>query len=260
MLIAAGTPIVSLDDVSVIRVDFAVPDRYLSTLRIGLPIAARPTPCRARPSRATSPRSTPASTRPPAPSRPAPSFPTRRPPEAGHAGQGRHRPGRAHVGVAVPESAVQFEGTQASVFRIAKGPKGMIARRTDVDTGISADGFVEIRSGMKKGDKIVADGLNRIQDGAPVGGGKGGGGRVAASGGKRRRQERRRQGRLMLSDLSVRRPVFAAVAAIILCVIGLAAYRRCRSASCPVSIPPWCRSRPPIAAPRPKSSKSASPR
>ena len=29
----------------------------------------------------------------------------------------------------------------------------------------------------------------------------------------------------MLSDLSVRRPVFAAVAAIILCVVGLAAFR-----------------------------------
>ena len=27
---------------------------------------------------------------------------------------------------------------------------------------------------LKKGDKIVADGLNRIQDGAPIGGGQGG--------------------------------------------------------------------------------------
>ncbi|HWU79605.1 MAG TPA: efflux transporter periplasmic adaptor subunit, partial [Caulobacter sp.] len=66
-----------------------------------------------------------------------------------------------------------FEGSQASVFRIAKGPKGMVARRTDVETGITADGFVEINSGLKTGDKIVADGLNRIQDGAPIGGGKG---------------------------------------------------------------------------------------
>jgi multidrug efflux pump len=48
----------------------------------------------------------------------------------------------------------------------------------------------------------------------------------------------------MLSDLSVRRPVFAAVAAIILCVIGLAAFKSCRSASCRASIRPWCRSRP----------------
>jgi membrane fusion protein (multidrug efflux system) len=90
--------------------------------------------------------------------------------------------------VAVPESAVQFEGSQASVFRITKGPKGMIARRTDVETGITADGFVEISSGLKKGDKIVADGLNRIQDGAPIGGGKGGkGGKDGAKGGAGRK-------------------------------------------------------------------------
>jgi membrane fusion protein (multidrug efflux system) len=75
--------------------------------------------------------------------------------------------------VAVPEAAVQFEGNQASVYRIEKGPKGMVARRTDVDTGITEAGFVEIRAGLKTGDKIVADGLNRIQDGAPIGGGKG---------------------------------------------------------------------------------------
>ena len=73
---------------------------------------------------------------------------------------------------AVPEAAVQFEGTQASVYRIAKGPKGMVARRVDVDTGIIQDGFVEIRAGLKPGDKIVGDGLNRVQDGAAIGGGK----------------------------------------------------------------------------------------
>jgi membrane fusion protein (multidrug efflux system) len=75
----------------------------------------------------------------------------------------------------VPEAAVQFEGNQASVFLIAKGPKGQVARRTAVQTGITAEGFIEITSGLKAGDKIVGDGLNRVQDGAPVnpGGGKG---------------------------------------------------------------------------------------
>ncbi len=174
MLVAAGTPIVSLDDVSVIRVDFAVPDRYLQTLRIGLPINARPD---ALPGETFQGHVAQIDTRIDPATR---AIKARA--EFPNAG-GRLKPGMLvkvaidqgmRNGVAVPEAAVQFEGNQASVFRIVKGPKGMIARRTDVDTGISADGVIEIRSGLKKGDKIVADGLNRIQDGAPVGGGKGG--------------------------------------------------------------------------------------
>jgi membrane fusion protein (multidrug efflux system) len=160
--------------VSVIRVDFAVPDRYLSTLRIGLPIAARPD---ALPGETFQGRIAQIDTRIDPATRAIKAraeFPN---------ANGRLKPGMlvkvaidqgVRNSVAVPESAVQFEGNQASVYRIAKGPKGLVARRTDVDTGITADGFVEIRSGIKKGDKIVADGLNRIQDGAPIGGGKGG--------------------------------------------------------------------------------------
>ncbi len=175
MLIAAGTPIVSLDDASVIRVDFSVPDRYLSTLRIGLPIAARPD---ALPGETFQGKIAQIDTRIDPATR---AIKARA--EFPNAG-GRLKPGMlvkvsidqgVRNGVAVPEAAVQFEGSQASVYRIAKGPKGLIARRTDVDTGLSEGGFIEIRAGVNKGDKIVADGLNRIQDGAPIGGGKGGG-------------------------------------------------------------------------------------
>lgn len=172
-LISPGTAIVSLDDVSVIRVDFSVPDRYLSTLRVGLPIAARPD---ALPGETFQGRIAQIDTRIDPATRAIKAraeFPN---------ANGRLKPGMlvkvtidqgVRTAVAVPEAAVQFEGTQASVYRVAKGPKGMIARRTDVDTGIIQDGFVEIRSGLKPGDKIVGDGLNRVQDGAPIGGGKG---------------------------------------------------------------------------------------
>jgi len=175
MLIAAGTPIVSLDDASVIRVDFSVPDRYLQTLRIGLPISARPD---ALADQTFQGRIAQIDTRIDPATRAIKAraeFPN---------ADGRLKPGMLvkvaidqgqRTAVAVPESAVQFEGNQASVYRIEKGPKGMIARRTDVDTGITEAGFVEIRAGLKKGDKIIADGLNRIQDGAPVGNGKGAG-------------------------------------------------------------------------------------
>jgi membrane fusion protein (multidrug efflux system) len=177
MLIAAGTPIVSLDDASVIRVDFSVPDRYLSTLRVGLPIAARPD---ALPGQIFQGRIAQIDTRIDPATRAIKAraeFPN---------ADGRLKPGMlvkvaidqgVRTAVAVPESAVQFEGNQASVYRIVKALDRVVARRTDVDTGITEAGFVEVRSGLKKGDKIVADGLNRIQDGAPIGGGKGGGGK-----------------------------------------------------------------------------------
>ncbi|WP_299002909.1 efflux RND transporter periplasmic adaptor subunit [uncultured Caulobacter sp.] len=171
-LISPGTAIVSLDDVSVIRVDFSVPDRYLPTLRVGLPIVARPD---ALPGEVFQGRIAQIDTRIDPATRAIKAraeFPN---------ANGRLLPGMlvkvaidqgVRTAVAVPEAAVQFEGTQASVYRIAKGDKGMIARRTDVDTGIIQDGFVEIRAGLKPGDEIVGDGLNRIQDGAAIGGGK----------------------------------------------------------------------------------------
>lgn len=189
MLIAAGTPIVSLDDASVIRVDFSVPDRYLQTLRVGLPITARPD---ALPGETFQGKIAQIDTRIDPATRAIKAraeFPN---------GGGRLKPGMLvkvaiDQGVrnapAVPEAAVQFEGNQASVYRIAKGPKGMVARRTDVDTGITQNGFVEIRGGLKAGDKIVADGLNRIQDGAPIGGGKGGQGGKPGEGQKNQGQK-----------------------------------------------------------------------
>lgn len=185
MLIAAGTPIVSLDDASVIRVDFSVPDRYLSTLRVGLPIAARPD---ALPGETFQGKIAQIDTRIDPATR---AIKARA--EFPNAG-GRLKPGMLvkvaiDQGVrnapAVPEAAVQFEGNQASVYRIAKGPKGLVARRTDVDTGITQNGFVEIRAGLKAGDKVVADGLNRVQDGAAIGGGKGGNGQGGNDGKKR---------------------------------------------------------------------------
>jgi membrane fusion protein (multidrug efflux system) len=173
-LISPGTAIVSLDDASTIRVDFSVPDRYLPTLREGLPILARPD---ALPGETFNGQIAQIDTRIDATTRALKAraeFPNT---------GGRLKPGMLvkvgidqgqHVSPAVPEAAIQFEGTQASVFVIAKGPKGQVARRTNVETGLSADGFIEIRSGLKPGDKIVADGLNRVQDGAPVGNGQGG--------------------------------------------------------------------------------------
>jgi membrane fusion protein (multidrug efflux system) len=188
-LISPGTPIVSLDDVSLIRVDFSVPDRYLPILREGLAITAKPD---ALPGEMFTGRIAQIDTRIDPATRALKAraeFPN---------ANGRLKPGMLikvgidqgqHQGVAVPEAAVQFEGAQASVFLIAKGPKGLVARRASVQTGVDADGFIEITSGLKAGDKIVGDGLNRVQDGAPVsvGGGKPQGGPQAGQGDRKQK-------------------------------------------------------------------------
>jgi membrane fusion protein (multidrug efflux system) len=174
-LISPGTAIVSLDDDSVIRVDFTVPDRYLSVLREGLSISASPD---ALPGQTFVGRIAQIDTR----IDPATRAIKARAEFANASGQ--MKPGMLvkvaidqglRQAIAVPEAAIQFEGQQASVFVIAKSDRGQIARRTTVETGLSSGGFVEVRTGLKAGDRIVADGLNRVQDGAPIGGGKGGG-------------------------------------------------------------------------------------
>jgi membrane fusion protein (multidrug efflux system) len=167
-LIAPGSPIVSLDDLSVIRVDFDVPDRYLSVLKAGSPISARPD---AYPDTVFHGRIAELDTRINTNTRAIRAraeFPN---------GSRQIKPGMmvrvgvehgARIGVAVPESAVQYEGDQAFVFVIAPGPKGLAAKKRPVTAGLTNGGFVEVREGLRVGEKVVADGLNRVQDGQPV--------------------------------------------------------------------------------------------
>ena len=179
-LITPGSPIVSLDDVSVVRVDFEIPDRYLPVLREGSPIVARPD---AWADEAFQGRIALLDSRIDAMTRAITAraeFPNP---------SGRIKPGMlmrvsiSHGGrdaLAVPEAAVQFEGDQAYVFVIGPRGEGLAARKQAVDTGVTQDGFVEVLGGLKAGDRVVADGLNRIRDGQPV---RTGGGRPAAAAG-----------------------------------------------------------------------------
>ena len=56
---------------------------------------------------------------------------------------------------AVPQSAIVYEGETARVW--VASDDGTIAERT-VTTGISRDGMVEIRTGLKPGEKVVTSG------------------------------------------------------------------------------------------------------
>lgn len=174
-LINPGAVITTLDDTSAVRVDFPVPERYLGVLRVGLPLTAtadaysgeefsgRIALIDSRINETT--RAVTARAEFPNPG-------------------GRIRPGMlVRVAVlqgqrqtpAVPESAIQYEGQGAFVYRIAAGERGTTAQRVEVKTGAVEGGFVEIVEGLAVGDKVVGSGLNRIQPNAPV--------RVAGAGG-----------------------------------------------------------------------------
>lgn len=167
-LISPGAVITTLDDISVVRVDFPLPERYLSVLRSGVPIVAT---ADALGSETFTGRIALIDTRVNEQTRSA----TARA-EIPNPG-GRIRPGMSmrvavrqgvRQGLAVPEAAVQYEGDSAFVFRIAPGERGLSAQRLSVETGSVEEGFVEILSGLNAGDRVVATGLNRIQPGSPV--------------------------------------------------------------------------------------------
>lgn len=186
-LINPGAVITTLDDIDVVRVDFPVPERYLSVLRAGTPITAT---IDAYGDEVFSGRIALVDTRVNEANR---SVVARA--EIPNPG-GRIRPGMAvrvavqqglRNGVAVPEAAVQYEGEGAFVYRIARGERGSTAQRVEVETGVVEGGFVEILSGLNANDRVVGSGLNRIQPGAPVNvggaGGQGGGRRAGAPAG-----------------------------------------------------------------------------
>jgi membrane fusion protein (multidrug efflux system) len=167
-LINPGAVITTLDDIETIRVDFPVPERYINVLRPGLPITATADAFGDQPFQGRialvdtrineSTRAVIARAEFPNPGL-------------------RLRPGmlvRVAVqegrreSVAVPEAAIQYEGDGAFVYRIATGEGSSTAQRVEVETGAVENGFVEVLSGLRAGERIVASGLNRIQPNSPV--------------------------------------------------------------------------------------------
>lgn len=167
-LVSPGGVIATLDDTRVIRVDFPVPERYLGVLRAGLPLTAT---ADAYDGEVFSGRIALVDSRINETTRAV----TARAefPNPG----GRILPGMMlrvavaqgqRASMAAPESAVQYEGQTAFVYRIAGGERGETAQRVEVKTGAVEGGFVEIVSGVSAGDRIVGSGLNRIQPNSPV--------------------------------------------------------------------------------------------
>ncbi|HEV2080865.1 MAG TPA: efflux RND transporter periplasmic adaptor subunit [Brevundimonas sp.] len=167
-LVGPNTVITTLDDVSTVRVDFPIPERFVAVLRPGTAITAQSD---AFGDQTFGGRIALLDTRVDETTRAV--IARAEIPNPG----GRIRPGMSmnvavaqgvRTSLAVPEAAVQYEGENAFVYRLAQGERGTTAQRVEVDTGAVEGGFVEILSGLDAGDRLVGSGLNRIQPGAPV--------------------------------------------------------------------------------------------
>ncbi|MFN3514001.1 MAG: efflux RND transporter periplasmic adaptor subunit [Phenylobacterium sp.] len=167
-LINPGAPIVTLDDISTVRVDFEVPDRYLAALREGQPIYAR---ADAYPGETIQGRIAKLDTRIDERTR---SITARA--EFPNPG-GRLKPGmmlRVSIAqgqrqnLAIPEAALSVQGDSAFVYVLNAQGERTVAEQRPVRTGARQEGFVEVLDGLRVGERLVADGLNKIQPGQPV--------------------------------------------------------------------------------------------
>lgn len=167
-LITPGTAIATLDDISVVRVDFDVPDRFLSGLRPGAPLSAQSD---AYPDRLYRGVIAQIDTRIDERTRSIKARAEFRNVDS------QLKPGMlmrvaidrgSRQALAAPEAAVQFSAQQPFVYVLAQRGPQTIAQQRAVVTGVIEQGFVEIREGLKAGDRIVADGLNKVQPNQPV--------------------------------------------------------------------------------------------
>lgn len=163
-LITPGTPITTLDDVSIIKLDFSVPETYLSLLHPGLALAAR--------SVAYPDRTFEATVR---------TIESRIDPVT-RAATVRAlvdnddlllRPGmlltvnlvtQERQALMVPEDALVQRSDQVYVFVVEEG----IADIREVRHGTRYQGWVEITSGLSAGEAVITEGVIKVRPGMPV--------------------------------------------------------------------------------------------
>jgi len=163
-LVSPGTVIASLDKMDVVKIDFAVPETYLGSVKDGTLISARTDTDRERryegkvshlDSRIDPvTRSIPVRAEVPNP-------------------ELALKPGmlvmvrllvEPKLSLSIPERSLVPVGSKAYVFTI----EGDKAKRLEVKTGRRRPGYVEIIKGLNEGQVIIADGLVGLQDGAAV--------------------------------------------------------------------------------------------
>lgn len=70
--------------------------------------------------------------------------------------------------LSIPEEAIQPIGPRTYVFVAEDDGGQIVARRKEVTLGLRQEGFVEVKSGLEEGDRIITEGIIRVRDGGPV--------------------------------------------------------------------------------------------
>lgn len=163
------TVLTRLDDLSVIELEFQVPERFFGAIRLGQTVEATST---AFPDIVFAGQVAAIDTRINAVSR---SFRVRAELPNSDAGL----PGGLFMlaritlttrpdAILIPEEAVMAEGRSTFVYRIAGPPAEPTAERIDIRIGQRRVGEVEVVEGLTAGDRVVTAGLQRLRSGAPV--------------------------------------------------------------------------------------------
>lgn len=167
-LVEPGTRITTLDDDSVMKLDFTVPSRYLTRLAPGQPIEAR--------SRAHGERLFQGVVR---------GIESRVDPVT-RAIQVRAiipnperllRPGLlmqlellmdARDGLVIPEAAVLHRGEEHAVLVVIEGDDGLTSERRAIQIGTRLAGLVEVREGLLGGERVIVHGHTKTRPGQPI--------------------------------------------------------------------------------------------
>lgn len=163
-LVGPNTVITTLDDVSVMKVDFAVPETFISGLRANQEIEARSAAYAGQTFRGRvlsvdsriDPVSRSVIVRAQIPNR-----------------DGKLKPGMfmtVHLAsdkaktLVLPEQALVPERDKQYVFAVRDGK----AVKTEITVGRRRPGEVEVLSGLSAGDQVITEGTQKVRDGMPV--------------------------------------------------------------------------------------------
>jgi len=163
-LVTPGTVITTLDELSSVRLDFAVPETFLNFVAEGLEVSARSV---AYPDQLFSGQVATVDTRVDPVTRAVTARAELPNP------QNLLKPGMfltvriegpARETLLIPEAALVPEGDRQFVFVEREGT----ARRVEVAIGRRMPGEVEILQGLEPGDRVVVEGTQKVVDGTPV--------------------------------------------------------------------------------------------
>ena len=167
-LVGPGDVIATLDDDSVIKLDFTVPERFFAALEAGIPLRARSD---AYPDRVFEGVIAEVETRIDPVTRsvivraeiPNPDSLLR----PGMFMTVEIRRGE-RVRPAIPEGALIRVSDDAFVYVVVETETGHSVQRRPVDVGLRTSGVLEILSGLEAGEQVVSEGTHRVQPGMPV--------------------------------------------------------------------------------------------